>query len=191
MTRTPSGVIQVDESTFETNVPGVFAGGDGASGPANVIQAVRAGKEAAISIELYLAGKDIKADRPKPLKAVEEIPKEGVKKEARQHAAALALDKRQGFDEVELGFEEAQVIPESLRCLHCAVYAQKEADEEKEAHGWGIKIAPGAYVHCLPIEAGFVGADNVGVLIAEAPYNQDGHGADYRYRHQWRNHPGQ
>ncbi|RPH89784.1 MAG: DUF4445 domain-containing protein, partial [Desulfobacteraceae bacterium] len=173
LARTPAGVIRVDENTYETNVPGVFAGGDGAGGPANVIQAVRAGKEAAISIELYLAGKDIKGDRPKPLKAVEEIPKEGVKKEARQMAAELALDQRKGVDEVELGFEEAQVISESIRCLHCAVFAQKEASDEKEAHGWGIKIAPGAYVHCLPIEAGFVGADNVGVLIAEAPYNQD------------------
>ncbi|MCJ7786270.1 MAG: ASKHA domain-containing protein, partial [Desulfobacterales bacterium] len=37
----------------------------------------------------------------------------------------------------------------------------------------GIRINPGSYVHVLPIEAGFVGADNVGVLIAEEPYNQD------------------
>jgi uncharacterized 2Fe-2S/4Fe-4S cluster protein (DUF4445 family) len=37
----------------------------------------------------------------------------------------------------------------------------------------GLKINPSAYVHVLPIEAGFVGADNVGVLIAEEPYNQD------------------
>lgn len=37
----------------------------------------------------------------------------------------------------------------------------------------GIKISPGAYIHVLPIEAGFVGADNVGVLIAEEPYHQD------------------
>jgi len=36
-----------------------------------------------------------------------------------------------------------------------------------------MKISPGAYVHVLPIEAGFVGADNVGVLITEAPYQQD------------------
>ncbi|MFH0786895.1 MAG: ASKHA domain-containing protein [Pseudomonadota bacterium] len=173
LARTASGVLQVDEKTLETSLPGVFAGGDAASGPANVIKAIRAGKEAAISIELYLAGKDLKEDRPKPLKAVEEIPKEGIRKEARQKAAELAPDKRAGFDEVELGLEEDQVVPESIRCLHCAVFAQKEAMEEKEAHGWGIKISPGAYVHCLPIEAGFVGADNVGVLIAEAPYNQD------------------
>ena len=37
----------------------------------------------------------------------------------------------------------------------------------------GIKVATGAYVHVLPNEAGFVGADNVGVLIAEEPYKQD------------------
>jgi uncharacterized 2Fe-2S/4Fe-4S cluster protein (DUF4445 family) len=42
-----------------------------------------------------------------------------------------------------------------------------------KARDLGIKIAPCAYVHVLPIEAGFVGADNVGVLIAEEPYNQD------------------
>jgi uncharacterized 2Fe-2S/4Fe-4S cluster protein (DUF4445 family) len=42
-----------------------------------------------------------------------------------------------------------------------------------KARDLGLKVAPGAYVHVLPIEAGFVGADNVGVLIAEEPYNQD------------------
>ena len=42
-----------------------------------------------------------------------------------------------------------------------------------KARDLGVKISPGAYVHVLPIEAGFVGADNVGVLIAEEPYNQD------------------
>jgi uncharacterized 2Fe-2S/4Fe-4S cluster protein (DUF4445 family) len=42
-----------------------------------------------------------------------------------------------------------------------------------KARDLGLKIALGAYVHVLPIEAGFVGADNVGVLIAEEPYNQD------------------
>lgn len=42
-----------------------------------------------------------------------------------------------------------------------------------KARDLGIKVNPAANVHVLPIEAGFVGADNVGVLIAEEPYNQD------------------
>jgi uncharacterized 2Fe-2S/4Fe-4S cluster protein (DUF4445 family) len=44
---------------------------------------------------------------------------------------------------------------------------------DAKARDLGLKISEGAYVHVLPIEAGFVGADNVGVLIAEEPYNQD------------------
>ena len=39
-----------------------------------------------------------------------------------------------------------------------------------KARDLGIKINPAAYVHVLPIEAGFVGADNVGVLIAQEQY---------------------
>ncbi|HDO21820.1 MAG TPA: DUF4445 domain-containing protein, partial [Nitrospirae bacterium] len=42
-----------------------------------------------------------------------------------------------------------------------------------KARDMGIDINPASYIHVLPIEAGFVGADNVGVLIAEEPYNAD------------------
>lgn len=37
----------------------------------------------------------------------------------------------------------------------------------------GININESAYVYILPNEAGFVGADNVGVLIAEEPYKHE------------------
>ena len=42
-----------------------------------------------------------------------------------------------------------------------------------KARDMGININRGSYIHVLPIEAGFVGADNVGVLIAEEPDKQD------------------
>ena len=42
-----------------------------------------------------------------------------------------------------------------------------------KARDLGIKMNKSSYVHWLPIEAGFVGADNVAVLIAEEPYKQD------------------
>jgi len=42
-----------------------------------------------------------------------------------------------------------------------------------KARDIGLRINPAAYIHVLPLEAGFVGADNVGVLIAEEQYNQD------------------
>lgn len=42
-----------------------------------------------------------------------------------------------------------------------------------KAGSLGLNICPSAYVHMLPNEAGFVGADNVAVLTAEAPYESD------------------
>ncbi len=42
-----------------------------------------------------------------------------------------------------------------------------------KARDLGIKINPSSYMFVLPIEAGFVGADNVGVLIAEEPYKHE------------------
>lgn len=42
-----------------------------------------------------------------------------------------------------------------------------------KARNLKLNICPSAYVHILPIEAGFVGADNVAVLTAEEPYKSD------------------
>ena len=42
-----------------------------------------------------------------------------------------------------------------------------------KARDLGIKINPAGWVHSLPIEAGFVGADNMAVILAEEPYKSD------------------
>ena len=42
-----------------------------------------------------------------------------------------------------------------------------------KARDLGININPSSFMFVLPIEAGFVGADNVGVLIAEEPYKHE------------------
>jgi uncharacterized 2Fe-2S/4Fe-4S cluster protein (DUF4445 family) len=42
-----------------------------------------------------------------------------------------------------------------------------------KARDLGIRINPASYVFVLPNEAGFVGADNVGVLITEEPYKSE------------------
>jgi uncharacterized 2Fe-2S/4Fe-4S cluster protein (DUF4445 family) len=50
--------------------------------------------------------------------------------------------------------------------------ANRQAMDLK-ARELNLRLHPGANVHILPAEAGHVGADNVGVLIAEEPYRQD------------------
>ncbi|MBU4371665.1 MAG: FAD-dependent oxidoreductase, partial [Proteobacteria bacterium] len=57
--------FDVDPVTFATSVPGIFAGGDNVTGPATVVKAVYAGKEAAVSIDRYLSGQEIRTGREK------------------------------------------------------------------------------------------------------------------------------
>ncbi len=54
-----NNTILVDPVTMETNLSGIFAGGDVVTGTATVIEAILAGKKAASSIDRYLKGEDI------------------------------------------------------------------------------------------------------------------------------------
>lgn len=115
------GTLATDPVTLETSIKGVFAGGDVVSGPADVIQAVAAGKQAAISIDRYLSGLDMKADRPAPLERVKEVNKEGVERRPRQAMPVLDLNERRGLAEVDLGFDEDTAVAEARRCLNCGI----------------------------------------------------------------------
>lgn len=42
-----------------------------------------------------------------------------------------------------------------------------------KAERFGLHILPAGNIHVMPIEAGFVGADNVGCLIADRPHKRD------------------
>jgi heterodisulfide reductase subunit A len=57
------GGIVVDPVTFQTSIAGVFAAGDGVSGPSDIVGAIGGGKQAAISIDRYLRSIDIEEDR--------------------------------------------------------------------------------------------------------------------------------
>ena len=53
----PNRTIETDDETCATSIPGVFAGGDVATGAATVISAMGAGKRAAESIHKYIQAK--------------------------------------------------------------------------------------------------------------------------------------
>jgi glutamate synthase (NADPH/NADH) small chain len=48
------GYIKVDPETMQTSIPGVYAGGDIVTGAATVIEAMGAGKRAALAIDNFL-----------------------------------------------------------------------------------------------------------------------------------------
>ena len=115
------GTLVVDPITLQTNIDGVFAGGDVVSGPADVIAAIAAGKEVAVSIDRYLCSVDLKEGRPEARESVKDVPKEGVVTKERAVMPVLEMGKRAGsFAQVELGFDEKTAIEEASRCLNCA-----------------------------------------------------------------------
>jgi len=60
------------------------------------------------------------------------------------------------------------------RALGAAPFAPAvQSAVDAKASDIGLAFHPGCRLHVLPVEAGFVGADNVAVVIAEAPYDQD------------------
>jgi len=118
------GTLSVDSTTRQTNIEGVFAGGDVVSGPSDAIGAVAAGKEAAISIDRFLSGVDIREGRPAAKEKVKEVSKEGVEVKERAAMPTLEPEKREAFTEVELGFDEETAIEEAKRCLNCGVCSE-------------------------------------------------------------------
>jgi NADPH-dependent glutamate synthase beta subunit-like oxidoreductase len=121
---------RVDPITMQSGLPKVFFGGDAAFGPKNIIWAVAHGHEAAVSIDKFCRGEDVR-ERPAPdLSLVSQ--KMGIHEwvydndvsndprfrvPLREKSEALKnvrLEVELGFD-LELGLKEAQ------RCLNCDV----------------------------------------------------------------------
>jgi heterodisulfide reductase subunit A len=111
--------IHYDPVTLETNIEGVFSGGDAVWGAGTVIEAIGSGKEAAISIDRYINGIDLRHGREeKPEIARPSV--EGLKKKNMVPMRYLPVEKRKNnFDEVELGYTEEEAIEEARRCLNC------------------------------------------------------------------------
>jgi len=115
------GGIEADPLTLETSVKGIFAGGDAVTGPQTYIDAMGAGRKAAISIDRYLKGEDLRAGREEegPQKDYIKVDLDGVEYRERAPMAALPLKERRNFHEVSLGLREEDVIREAERCLQC------------------------------------------------------------------------
>ncbi|MBA7599721.1 Ferredoxin--NADP reductase [subsurface metagenome] len=111
--------IQIDPDILVTSREGVFAGGDAVTGPASVIEAIAAGRQAAISIDKYLGGSgDIDETLAPPEKAM--APLEEAEEKRRPEMPTLPDEKRlSGFDQVELGYTDEMAIEEAQRCLRC------------------------------------------------------------------------
>ena len=129
---TPGGTIKVDPATLATSADGVYAGGDVAFGPRNLIEAIANGKRAARSMHEYL---DAAGGRRQVTVAIDEIPTRDYRMLAgfelldRQAPPTLDVGRRTGIAEVEVGFAAEAARVQAARCLVCHV--QTIYDPEK------------------------------------------------------------
>jgi len=114
------GYVSVDPRTGQTDILWLFAGGDAASGPSSVVEAVRDGERAAVAIDRMLSGKSRAFWREHRSVDTFFDPDADPSTAPRTHQRLLAIEKRLGrFDEVELCWTETDARREAARCLRC------------------------------------------------------------------------
>jgi heterodisulfide reductase subunit A len=117
--------LVVDSTTLETNVPGIFAGGDAVSGPATVVEAIHAGCRAALYMERYLGGEQLPGEplgHPLPV-----VDRHMVLERQQAHRPLDPISMEElvpesrmwNFDEVEQSLTEEQARYSAARCLDC------------------------------------------------------------------------
>jgi NADPH-dependent glutamate synthase beta subunit-like oxidoreductase len=129
---TPARTLAVDPETLATSVPWVFAGGDAAFGPRNLIDAVADGKKGARSIHSHLTSA---GPQPTFLFRFEKIPTRLYDRTAdydllpRSAPPTSDLGRRSGISEVETGYDEAEARRQAERCLTCHVQTVYDAEK--------------------------------------------------------------
>jgi len=117
--------VLIDPDTLATSIPGVFAGGD-ITNVATVVDAVAAGKKAAISVNKYLSGMYLPSVLPTVQKQVVTPDKSSLPQFVahRQRADMPLLPHSQrisSYVEVETGLSRESAVAEASRCLNCSV----------------------------------------------------------------------
>jgi len=116
--------VQADPLTYQTSQPDVFAGGDVVTGPRFAIDAIAAGKQAAISIHRFVQpGQSLTVGRSKReyhMLDKSQLELESYDRLPRQHVAHVdAAQARTSFHDLRATFSEEQMQKETARCLGC------------------------------------------------------------------------
>jgi NADPH-dependent glutamate synthase beta subunit-like oxidoreductase len=114
------GTMNVDSLTLQSDDPDIFAGGDAVRGPQSVVEAIADGRQAAISIDRYLGGQDLRLGRDRRLKSITEPQKGKYDRVTRAQMPYLEPKKRvKNFSEVQKGFTKGVAVQEARRCITC------------------------------------------------------------------------
>jgi NADPH-dependent glutamate synthase beta subunit-like oxidoreductase len=124
------GMPALNPLTLQSTQPRIFFGGDSALGPKNIIWAVAHGHDAAISIDRFCHGEDVKRRPPPHVNLASQ--KMGIHEWSYDNAITndtrfkvplkdLTIALKDIRQEVELGFDPQLAFQEAQRCLNCDV----------------------------------------------------------------------
>jgi formate dehydrogenase major subunit len=124
--QTKWGSIEVDERTMRTSLENVFSGGDCVTGADIAVNAVAAGRRAAVAMDQYLIGAEVLGDPRRynhSMGKLDQVSKKVVERfDKKQRTPMPHLDpaKRiRSFAEVETGFTKEAILAEAKRCMEC------------------------------------------------------------------------
>ncbi|MBR1779828.1 MAG: FAD-dependent oxidoreductase [Oscillospiraceae bacterium] len=110
------GIFQAGLDTAVEALPGVFAGGDCATGPSTAIRAIAGGKVAARNIDEYLG-----YHHKQPCEAEAPLPRENNRQQTGRAniTERPAYIRKHDFEHVENPFTFEEAMQEACRCLRC------------------------------------------------------------------------
>lgn len=119
------GIIAADETSYRTSVEGVFAVGDATNQGASIaIEAIGEARRCAKVVDLYLHG--VQVPYQKTYLSVKNVSPEYfadyIKLPRAKMPTRPAEERKHDFQEINLGFSEAQARAEAARCLDCGCY---------------------------------------------------------------------
>jgi formate dehydrogenase (NADP+) beta subunit len=161
----PRGTIGVNRDSLATSAEGIYAGGDVAFGPRNLIDAIGDGRRAAASIHRQIAGEEPPAPTLVGRKLLPIVEVRGrtanYTEYPRVEIPAEPTERRIGSPEIELGYTEEQARTEAQRCLQCFLNIMLDPSICILCGGC-VDICPEKCIRIIP-------AEDIDGVVAEAP----------------------
>ncbi len=139
---TDRGNISADKNTFRTSVDGVFAVGDATNRGASIaIEAIGEAQKASEVIDSYLNGEIVEYRKPYVSERV--VTAEDLADRQKVSRAKMPQrspeERRNDFDEVNLGFDEETARNEARRCLECGCHDYHECRLIRYANDYRVE----------------------------------------------------
>jgi NADPH-dependent glutamate synthase beta subunit-like oxidoreductase len=165
----PRHTIEVDPATLHTTLPGVWAGGDAAFGPRNLIDAIADGRRAAASIHSSLSGSSVEGQPDGRMDRITGFGRldDPYDEIARQEVPSLPATRRIGLSEIELGFTPEQATLEASRCLRCFLNIQLDVNACVLC-GLCVDVCPLDLISLVPAEEVSPGFTGTALLLDES-----------------------